>query len=410
MPAAAHRPPPLALDAARALVAAQAAPLRPTVVALAEAAGLRLASDAVSDTDLPPFDTSSMDGYAVRCADLAGEAPLPVAFEAAAGLTVPPLPPGAAARIFTGAPLPIGADAVVPQESATVHADGTVSLAPAAPGYNVRFRRGVLSAGATVGRAGDLVTPQRLAVLAAAGCSRISVIPRPRIAIVVTGDELVPASEIPPPGAIRDANGPMLHALATGAATAVTGTALVGDELTPIVTACGTGLRDAEILVVSGGVSVGDHDLVPAAIAQLGGEVLFHRVAVQPGKPVIVARIGAAWVVGLPGNPVSVLVSWRMFVRPLIEALAGEGGAFGEQPLVATLSGPAVNPGDRTQLRPAVLEAAWGGLGVRVLPWHGSHDVATVSYANALVRIEAGAELAAGDAASVFPLPWTLTP
>ncbi len=320
----------LTIDEARARLAERAAPLPYAETSLATALGLRLAADAHADVEMPPADVSAMDGYAARASDLAAGAPLPVAFAVSAGEAAPPLPAGAAARIFTGAMLPAGSDTVVQQEVAEVRPDGRVVL-PALPvGTNVRPRGEVFVVGSRVAAVGELVTPGRVGLLAAAGAARLTVIPRPRVAVVLTGNELVGVGSRPRPGQIRDSNGAMLAALAAEAGLAVTAMDTVGDELEATSAALARAAAGADLVVTTGGVSVGDRDLVPAAIGRLGGETVLHKVAMQPGKPILVARLGDAWLVGLPGNPVSALVGWRMFVRPLAEALAGDGAAFAE--------------------------------------------------------------------------------
>ena len=350
-----------------------------------------------------------MDGYAARASDLAAGAPLPVAFAVSAGEAAPPLPAGAAARIFTGAMLPAGSDTVVQQEVAEVRPDGRVVL-PALPvGTNVRPRGEVFVVGSRVAAVGELVTPGRVGLLAAAGAARLTVIPRPRVAVVLTGNELVGVGSRPGPGQIRDSNGAMLAALAAEAGLVVTAVNTVGDELEATSAALARAAAGADLVVTTGGVSVGDRDLVPAAVGRLGGETVLHKVAMQPGKPILVARLGDAWLVGLPGNPVSALVGWRMFVRPLAEALAGDGAAFAEVGVTAELEAAVRNGGDRTQLRPAVLHRAGTGLTVSVRRWHGSHDVMAAAPANALARLEVGADLAAGAPVACYPLPWRWT-
>ncbi len=313
------------------------------------------------------------------------------------------------ARIFTGAVVPAGADAVVPQEDAEVVADGRVRLASAPAGRHVRRRGEIFAAGAVLARAGDLLNPARIALLAAGGAVRVSVFPRPRVALVVTGAELVDAGTSPGVGQIRDSNGPLLVALAREAGLAATVAARVADELPALRAQLEAAAAGADLVVSSGGVSVGDFDLVPRAVADLGGEVVFHKAAIQPGKPILVALLGRTWLVALPGNPVSAMVGWRMFARPFAEALAGDVAAFAEAPLVASLAEPVGNRGTRTQLRPAVLEPAEAGWRVRVRPWKGSHDLVAPAPANALARLEAGAELAAGARVACFPLPWRWT-
>ena len=160
----------------------------------------------------------------------------------------------------------------------------------------------------------------------------------------------------------------------------------------------------ADLIVTSGGVSVGDYDLVPNVLDNLGAETVFHRLAIKPGKPLLTARLGGAWVVGLPGNPVSALVGWRLFARPLAEALAGDAQAFDEAPEIGVLTGPTRNRGERTLLAPALLEPGNPTSRVTVVPWKGSHDVLAAARANALALVESGAELAEGDAIHCYRL------
>ena len=395
----------LSLDEARARLASRVTALPAVHRPLEDASGLRLAASPLADADLPPADLAAMDGYAARDVDLAAGTPLPVAFVVPAGAAPGALPAGAAARIFTGAVVPAGADTVVPQEDAELLADGRVHLDRLPAGSHVRRCGEIFRAGAVLGRAGEPLNPARIAALAAGGATRVSVVPRPRVALLVTGAELVDPGATIAVGQIRDSNGPLLTALAREARLTATKAARVADEL-PGLRARLESAVTADLIVSSGGVSVGDFDLVPRAVAELGGEVVFHKVAIQPGKPILVARLGAAWLVALPGNPVSALVGWRMFARPLAEALAGDAAAFAEAPLAASLAEAATNRGTRTQLRPAVIEPADAGWRVRVRPWKGSHDILAPAPANALARLEPGAELAAGALVLCFPLPW----
>jgi molybdopterin molybdotransferase len=399
----------LGLDEARALVSSRVTPLAAEEVAPGGGAGLRLAAASHAAADLPPADLSAMDGYAVRAADLAVGRPLPVALVLPAGASPASLQRGAAARIFTGAVVPAGADTVVPQEFAEVEPDGRVRLTATESGSNVRPQGEVFAVGAPLGRAGETLTPARLATLVAGGVARVFVVPRPSVAVLVTGGELVESGTAVAPGQVLDSNGPLLAALASEAHLSVALMARVGDELTALCSGLQRAGEAAHLVITSGGVSVGDFDLVPRAVTEAGGEIVLHNVAMQPGKPILVARLGEAWLVGLPGNPVSVLVGWRMFARPLAEALAGDPTAFAERPLHAVLAAPARNRGDRTQLRPAALIADAGSWRITVLPWKGSHDILAAAPANALARLQPGADLPAGAPVHCFPLPWRLS-
>lgn len=395
----------ISLDDARSLVAAQAEPLEMLERPLEQALGHILARPPHADVDAPPGDVSAMDGYAVRVADLGAGRRFRVELEVVAGDLGAELPPRSAARIFTGAVLPEGADTVVPQEQAVIVGDREVELDASTRPRHVRGRGEVFEAGQLLAEAGDPVTPQLVGLLAAGGASRVWVIRSPVVAGLVTGSEVVPHDETPQAGKIRNSNGPMMSSLVRAEGLDQPSVVVVPDRKDPLRRALASALERADVVLTSGGVSVGDYDLVPEVVMELGGEVVFHRVAVMPGKPVLVARIGVSWLVGLPGNPVSVLVAWRMFARPLIRTLAGRRGEFVEIPESAVLTDGVANTSDRTQLRPAVLAAAAAsGAVVRVVPWKGSHDIVAAARANALVRIEASSLLEAGQSVPCYRL------
>ena len=398
----------MTLDEARAVLAARSTALEPVVVSLGESLGCRIADPPHPDVDLPPGHVSAMDGYAARHVDVASGDVLPVAFEVQAGTLPRLLPERHAARIFTGAVLPDGADTVVPQEQATVVSDGAVRLKPLASGSHVRRRGEIFCAGTPLARVGDLVTPQLVALLAAAGADRVSVIPRPRVSVVVTGGEVVPVSEVPGPGQIRNSNGPMLDALVRTAGLRPPSMRSARDTTDDLRAALSNAVVDADLVLTSGGVSVGDYDLVPEVARSLGGEVLLHRVSVKPGKPVLAVLFDGCWMLGLPGNPVSVLMGWRMFGWPLAATLGGDLSAFDEQPLLAAGEEPVSNRGDRVELRPAILSGWHGDLVVRVVPWRGSHDLVAAAAANALARLEVGGSYEAGDTVPCYPLSHAL--
>jgi len=392
------------LDEARSLLARAVQPLPPVSVALADALGRSLAEPVRSDIDLPTADVSAMDGYAVRHEDLAAGEALPVTSEVAAGDVGDPLGPGSAARIFTGAPLPPGADTVVPQEQATTEDDGRVRLEPCVQGAPVRRRGEVVAAGEEVVGAGVWVTPQLVSVMASCGASQVIVVPPPAIAVVVTGAEIVGASERPAPGRVRDSNGPLLAALAAAAGLEIASAARAADTEEALGAALSEALAAADLVLTTGGVSVGDYDLVPQVAVALGAEVLFHRVRMKPGKPLFAARIGSKLLLGLPGNPLAVLAGWRLFAWPAAAALAGDEGAFRETPVEAQLTRAADAPRSRTELRPARLRDGLGGPSVEIVPWHGSHDVAAAAQADALARFEPECEYAEGSTVVCYPL------
>ena len=394
----------MSLDRACDLLAEGVEPLPARGLPLEEAAGLVLAASVHSDGPLPLTDLSAMDGYALRHGDLVAGRPLPITLEAPAGTAPGSLAEGCAARIFTGAPLPEGADTVVPQERATTDSQDRVSLEVLERGANVRFQGELFAEGQEIGRAGEEMTPPRLALLVAGGARRVEVHPRPRVATLVTGRELVGLDQRPRPGQIRNTNGAMFRALAQRAGLPLVASAQAGDTKEAIREGLTSCLAEAELVLTSGGVSVGDYDLVPGIIESLGGEILFHGLSIKPGKPALVARVGGSLIVGLPGNPLASLVVWRVIGWPLARRLAGDPEAFRETPVMARLEQPVNNPIRRTLLRMGRLSGCGQDARARVIEWKGSHDLVAGAGANVLLRIEPGQELAAGSSLSCYPL------
>jgi len=391
----------LTLDQARAVLADLVKPLPPVELDTADALGHRIADVPTSDVAAPPCDVSAMDGYAVRHRDLGAGRALAVSFEIIAGSVPEALPPGEAARIFTGAVLPEGADTVVQQELAVIGDDGRVTFEDVAFGVHVRRGGEVMAKGSPLAAVGDPVTPQRIAVLIAGGAHRVVVHPRPRVAVVITGSELVPADVIPGPGQIRNSNGPLLNALVRTAGCPTPAESSAGDEAGALSDALANALEGSDLVLTSGGVSVGDYDLVPDVVQSLGGEIVFHGVAVKPGKPILAARLGEGWLIGLPGNPVSVLAGWRMFGLPVAATLGGARRAFDETPRRGVLAEAVTVKGGREELRPAALSPDGA---VRVVPWEGSHDLLAAASADALARLQPRREYAAGEEVPCYPL------
>ena len=321
----------LSVAEARGRILDRVRPLDAEEVPLGEALGRFLAGAVVAGRALPPFDNSAMDGFAVRAADLPGE--LPVVGAIAAG--APPdavLPAGTAIRIMTGAPLPAGADAVVMREEADDRGQRVGFAAPAVPGQHVRRAGEDIAPGAPVLAAGHRLGPGELAVLASLGQAAVRVGRRPRLTILSTGDELCPLGRAPRPGQIISSNEHALTAQAREAGAEVLAAALVPDDRAAIEAALIAAL-DCDVLVTSGGVSVGDHDHVRGAMEAVGIAIDFWKVAMRPGKPVTFGVAGGGTLCfGLPGNPVSSLVSFELFVRPTLLALAGAGERDRERP------------------------------------------------------------------------------
>ncbi len=313
----------LPFDVALARMPALGAALPAETVSLTAAAGRFLADDVTARLTQPPADVSAMDGYALRFAELPG--PFRLVGEAAAGRPFGgAVGPGEAVRIFTGAVVPAGADTVAVQEDAVV-AGGAVAFPAEGPpraGAHVRRAGQDFAAGAVVARAGERLSAQRIGLLAAAGHGAVPVHRRPRIALLATGDELVPPGVTPGPGQIASSNGVMLAAL-LGAHAEVTDLGIVADRADALADAIGRAAGH-DVLVTIGGASVGDHDLVKPALEAAGAALDFWRIALQPGKPLMAGRMGAAIVVGLPGNPVSAFVCARLFLVPLLKRMAGD--------------------------------------------------------------------------------------
>jgi molybdopterin molybdotransferase len=297
-------------------------PIGTEAVPLAEAGGRVLAADAVARRTQPPFAASAMDGYAVRAAEATVGASLPVVGEAAAGRRhAGPLPAGAAVRIFTGAPVPDGADAILIQEDARRDGDRiTVTEAPAT-GMHIRPAGGDFAAGERLA-APRRLTPRDVALLAAMNIPEVSVSRRPRVALIATGDELVNPGETPGPDQIVSSNNFGLAAML----------AAIGAEplLCPIARDSGESLlaalepaREADFIVTLGGASVGEHDLVASVFGKAGLTLDFYKIAMRPGKPLMAGRLGDAVMLGLPGNPVSAIVCGEVLVRPAVEAAQG---------------------------------------------------------------------------------------
>ena len=300
-------------------------------VPLRRALGRILAEDVVAGEYVPDFDRSTVDGYAVRAADTFGcseaiPALLPVAGEILMGQGADgPLPPGACAAVPTGGALPAGADAVVMVEHTEDFGDGTVGvLRPAAPGENLIYRGDDVRPGGLLLPAGHRLEVQDVGALAALGLAEVPVRRRPVVGLLSTGDELVPAQARPGPGQIRDVNAPMLAALAESCGAEPRCYGIVRDEEALLADAAARAAAACDVLVLSGGSSVGERDAACRVVERLG-EVLFHGVAMKPGKPTLLGSIGGKPVLGLPGHPAAAFFAGRLFLRPLLARLCGRG-------------------------------------------------------------------------------------
>jgi molybdopterin molybdotransferase len=322
------------LDDARAEILDAVATLDPVDVPLRDARGLVLAAAVTTDEAVPPFANTAMDGYAVRAADTAGAAPgsvvvLRVVDELAAG-RAPEIPvgPGEAIRIMTGAPMPPGADAVVMvEQTRSPSGAGDVEIeAEAKPGQHVREPGGDLQAGQTVFESGTVLGAAAIGVLASVGTTKVRVVPRPKVGVLSTGDELVESGPLAP-GKIRDSNRPMLVELAREAGFDAIDLGIAVDDEEQIVATLAEAFRRCDAVLTSGGVSVGDFDYVKAALDRFGA-LEWRQVAIKPAKPLAFGVVKGVPVFGLPGNPVSSLVSYECFARPALLQMAGHTRRF----------------------------------------------------------------------------------
>ncbi len=375
-----------------------------------------LAEDVRADADSPPFDKALVDGYAVRTADLeAAEPSLTVGELITAGrMPSRALRPGEAAVIMTGAPVPSGCDAVVMHER--THAHGGIVVieeTPVKAGQNLLRRGREMRAGEVVMQQGCVLHPTHLGVLASVGRSKVQVIRMPRVSIVPTGDELVEPGQTPGPGQIRNSNAVILRALATESGALAATLPIARDDPDELAGILAQSLA-ADVVLVTGGVSAGQRDLVPDALASLGVRKVFHKINLKPGKPlwfgVGEARGGrpGPLVFGLPGNPVSGLVGFMLFVKPALEALAGRPRV--SSPLVeARLVRGFTQRGDRVTYHPSQIvpdgESRGGLPSIATLEWSGSADLRTVAAADGFAVFPAGdRQYAPGEIVGYLPM------
>ncbi len=377
-------------------------------VPLSEAVGRVLCEDIVSDSDLPPFDRSQMDGFAVIASDTkASPVELAIVGESAAGRGWhQTLKRGEAVRIMTGAPVPAGSDAVQKVELTRETDDGrTVSiLEPTEKGRYMIRRASEAKKGKRIVGSGTVITENMIAVLAAFGYSSPIVGKRPRVAIMSTGSEIVDIAEKPGRDQIRNSNSVMLSVLCRKAGAETTVFPLVLDDVDALKDGIAAAATDTDIFVITGGVSVGKYDHTKDALAALGAKTYFDKLRLKPGKPMVFARLGETLVFGLPGNPVSAAVTFYLFVRTAIMRLAGassaqlrNGFAVSERDLKGAL--------ERDTYLPVTLETDSNGRSIAApLEWSGSSDFVGFASAEALAIVPAGVAVASGDVVKVLYL------
>jgi molybdopterin molybdotransferase len=386
-------------DALSAILAA-VRPLETEELRLFEAGDRVLAETVSALISLPRFDNSSMDGYAVRAVDAVAGAVLRVAGEQPAGpdqgLKVEV---GTAVRVYTGAPIPAGANAVVMQEDCDRKGDLLTIRESVAPGEFIRLRGGDLCEGQKITDAGARLNGPLLATLASQGIDRIRVFRQPKVAVLATGSELKSPGEPLGPGEIYETNRVMLQELVRNAGGIPRLFDPVPDQEDEHLRAFGEATSD-DAIVIAGGVSVGERDLVKSTLKKLGCDIELWRVAVRPGKPFLFGRLNKRWVFGLPGNPVSAFVTFLLFVRPALLAMQGWRGASLTK-TQAILSKAVTNKGERPHYLRGCLEAG------RFMPFENqeSHALFALSRANALVQVGAGQQIPEHQTVEVFLLP-----
>ncbi|MEC9362473.1 MAG: gephyrin-like molybdotransferase Glp [Pseudomonadota bacterium] len=379
----------IGVDEALARVAAALPTLPAETVATRAALGRVLAAPACTAHPLPLFDQSAVDGYALRHADLHTiPATLPLAGMVAASAQPARtrLAPGTAARIFTGGLLPDNADTVVRQELTRRDGDRVTVLEAVAPGTDLRREGEELAQGSVVAAAGAQVTPGLLAALALAGAHRIAVRRVPRIAVLITGDEVVPHGAALKLGQVPDANGPLIDAQLTRWGFPPLSIDYVADREEAVREALARAFDRADLVLTSGGVSVGDFDFIPAVTEKLGAERVLWKVAQKPGMPLYVARRGASQLFGLPGNPASVLVNLQVYVRDALDRMLGRDPALRWRH--ARAPAPLRREKEKTFWLRAVVDAdPQGQLHARTLSGQASHMLGNLARANALLRV-----------------------
>ncbi len=354
-----------------------------------------LAEDVLVPADVPPADNSAVDGYAIRSADLAGGRPLPVSARIPAGTAPAPLMAGTAARIFTGASVPAGADAVIMQEQTRAEGDSVLINGPAQAGQNIRPRGQDLTRGTLALARGARLRPQELGLLASLGLPEITVQRRMRVAVFATGDELVEPGQPLHPGQIYNTNRFTLHGLLTDMNCDVVACNTLGDTLEATVVALRDVASRADLIITSGGVSVGEEDHVRAALDILG-ELSLWRLAIKPGKPLVFGRIGSTPVLGLPGNPAAVFVTFLMVAAPFIRQNRGQARVIPSGlPLPAAFE---VNePSIRREFMRARREQHNGQWQVAVYPNQSSGVLSSACWADGLAEVPENSRVSPGD-------------
>lgn len=395
------------LEEAQRRILAVIPPAQPEQIPLSDCYGRILAEAIVSSCDLPAFDNSAMDGYAVRAADVeSASATNPVRLRLRARIPAGEtfsgeLAPGECARLFTGSPLPAGADAVVMQEDTHAdpeNADGVIMTDGAKPYENVRLRGEDVKRGTLLANAGEWMSAGKISLLAASGVTRISAGKRPSVAMLATGSELREGGQLLATGQIYESNRLTLSALARRAGALPRAFPLVPDNLSDTRHALDEAFQQADIVVTSGGVSVGEMDFVKAAFEEIGGQLEFWKVAIRPGRPFVFGRFGGKLLFGLPGNPVSAFVTFLLLVRPAL--LLSQGATERDLPThPGVLAEPIANPGERRHFVRVRIDATGKVFSAGL---QASHALFSLGTANGLVEVKPRTTLAEGTTVSIL--------
>ena len=373
-------------------------------VALSQAVGRILREDIVADTDLPPFDRSQMDGYAVIASETAKPpVTLRIVGESAAGNGWnKTMKTGQAVRIMTGARVPAGADSVQRVELANENADGVVEILEATKIGRFIVRKGdEIKKGEIVFQSGETITENMIATLAAFGCASVKVGRQPRVTILGTGSEIVEFTKKPGRDQIRNSNTVMLDVLSRGSGAKTKTLPIVKDDIAALKSAVKRAAKHSDILVITGGVSVGKYDHTKTALSELGAEIFFDKLRLKPGKPVVFARLGKMLIFGLPGNPVSAAVTFHLFVRKAILAMQG-ATSTGLKLGFAVLAADAKAADERDTYLPSRLETDKSGrLVAHILKWQGSSDFIGFARADSLILVPKGKTSKKGEIVSI---------
>jgi molybdenum cofactor synthesis domain-containing protein len=396
----------ITVDEALKIVIDQVEPAGAETVPLKQAHHRILAENIIADIALPPFDRARMDGYALRSEDVqTAPVTLRVIGEIAAGASFDgQVSSGEAVKIFTGAPVPEGADAVQKVEATRAHAGKVEIYEPVKPGLFITPRASEVQSGERVAQAGLTIGPAELSALASFGYFEVRVAIKPRVAVCSTGSELVEVHTKPQGAEIRNSNSFTIAAYAERAGATVEILGTVEDTLDATRNALEQAADNRDIVITSGGVSMGDYDLVKAALVEIGAEIFFDKVSIRPGKPTVFARRGGTYFFGLPGNPVSTSVTFNVFARPAIRKMQGD--LFPLLPAVrAELSQSIRDSSSRRSFLPARLFIKEGRAVVESLKWGGSSDLVAFMQANALIIVAEDAhEIAQGRLVDVLSL------